>query len=246
MSRVKTLLKAVANQFLCYCDHQLEHSSRVPSSATSAMQRLATSGFAPSMVADVGAARGDWTRGLLPVFQSACFWCCEPLQENEPFLKSLSAAHDRVGYWIGALGNRSGNTHFHTYGDQSSVLASEWSTGRVRTVRMETLDSLVSGGMMAAPNLLKLDVQGGEALVLDGAVSCLEHVLVAQIEVSFRRVYDTAPLAADLVSRMGVSGFRVFDLCDVHYRRSDRALLQADIVFAREGPWWNPDRWSGI
>ncbi len=176
------------------------------------------------MRATPSAARGEWTRSLLAVFPGAEFWCCDPLQENEPFLKSLSGIHGRVGYWIGALGNCIGSVALNTHGDQSSVLTSEWSTGRVRTVKMETLDSLVSAHVIRPPNLLKLDVQGGEALVLDGATSCLRQIEVAQIEVSFRRVYESAPLAVEIIARMGEAGFRVYDLCDVHYRRSDRAL----------------------
>jgi FkbM family methyltransferase len=56
-------------------------------------------------------------------------------------------------------------------------------------------------------DFLKLDVQGAELLVLEGAVARLAHILVVHVEVEFLPLYKRQPLFADIDARLRAHGF---------------------------------------
>jgi FkbM family methyltransferase len=223
--------------------HRLEHVALIPSPAEDAMARLARAGFQPRQVADIGAAKGLWTKAVMPLFPSARFWLAEPLTENRQALEQLAAADQRAEFWLGAVGDKDGHLDLHVHANQTSCFASEWG-GIMRTVPLARLDTLVEHKHLATPQLIKADVQGAEMLVIDGAPHAMAAATIVQLEVSFRRVYDGAPLAHDIVARMAEMGFRIYDVCGLCKRPADGALLQADIVFARPGEWFEPEQWN--
>lgn len=74
-------------------------------------------------------------------------------------------------------------------------------TTRVRTRR---LDDLVE---LAGVDFLKMDVQGGELMVLEGAAETLRDVLVVHTEACFVPMYRNQPLLADLDRHLRARGF---------------------------------------
>jgi len=72
----------------------------------------------------------------------------------------------------------------------------------IETVR---LDDVLDG---AAPDFLKMDVQGAELDVLDGASTALKSTLVVQTEVEFIELYEGQPLFADIDSCLRQAGFQ--------------------------------------
>jgi hypothetical protein len=54
---------------------------------------------------------------------------------------------------------------------------------------------------------LKLDVQGGELAVIDGAAQTLRRTRVVQVELSLTPLYDGAPLIEETVARLRAEGF---------------------------------------
>lgn len=75
-----------------------------------------------------------------------------------------------------------------------------------------TLDSLL-GERGLSPDAIKIDVQGGEAAVLDGAGDTLSRsVLCAEIECSFAARYEGQETADRIIARMRDAGFALFDL----------------------------------
>jgi FkbM family methyltransferase len=92
----------------------------------------------------------------------------EPLPENVTFLRrhlALNELHARVTIVEAAAGDRDGRTRFADEGGRSMGHIS--AGGRI-DVRLVTIDSLVAGGL-PAPAVMKLDVEGAEAQVLQGA-----------------------------------------------------------------------------
>jgi len=81
--------------------------------------------------------------------------------------------------------------------------------------------------------LLKLDVQGYEDRVLDGAPSTLARAVLLQCELSLAELYaGQAPLRA-LIDRLDDAGFDFVDLDPFFHDRADGRLLQIDALFAR-------------
>jgi len=72
---------------------------------------------------------------------------------------------------------------------------------RVRTVTLDSLDSV------AGTDFLKLDVQGAERAVIDGATDLLKGVSVVHTEVEFVPLYEDQPLFAEIDQALRGNGF---------------------------------------
>lgn len=89
------------------------------------------------------------------------------------------------------------------------------------------------------PDLLKLDTQGTELSVLQGAVETLKQVSMIEVEVEFVRMYESQPLAHDVMAFLDAQGFEPLHLNRVFgQRRGYRGwgkgqLLFGDILFGR-------------
>ena len=84
---------------------------------------------------------------------------------------------------------------------------------------------------------LKMDVQGFERAVLDGAAGVLsgDSVLGVQAEMSLVPLYEGAMLWRETVDRMATEGFDLASLVPGFSDPASGRLLQADGVFVRPG-----------
>jgi len=144
-----------------------------------------------------------------------------------------------------ALGAASGTQTLHRYAssdlssfsrpreDARSLWDVDWEasdeTVDVRSLDDEQLPKL-------GPVLLKLDTQGYDWEVLDGAVVALERVCVIVIELSFIRLYESSRNAWDSMARLAEMGFGLATLTPVTRPAGEHRLLEADGVFVRPHP----------
>ena len=140
-------------------------------------------GFSPATVIDVGVAYG--TNELYSRFPDARHLLIEPLEEYEPHLKAICSQYN-LEYVLGAAGASPGNMETVVSPDlmASSLL---WSEGEKRKVPIVTLDDICIRLNLTGSYLIKVDVQGAELYVLDGASAILEETEVIILEVSFFR-----------------------------------------------------------
>ncbi|MGI6391842.1 MAG: FkbM family methyltransferase [Kiritimatiellia bacterium] len=242
---MKQLIKKALNEFFMRTlSYRLIHDQFVANSDMDVWESLKARGFSPRMLLDVGAAIGGWTSQMVEIFPESKYLMIDPLEENETALKTVVQRHSNVQYWLGAVGNQTGELTFHVHGDQSSMFNSNWGReGTLRRVPMRTLDDLVSEIHCEGVDGMKLDVQGAEIEVLKGATEALRQCRVAQVEVSFRKVYEQAPLAHEIIAFFSSQNFRIFDIASL-YKRKDRALLQADLFFVRDDRLFEPEKWA--
>jgi hypothetical protein len=116
----------------------------------------------------------------------------------------------------------------------SSVFAEQSPIER-KTVKRATskLDSLLANGKYSSVDFLKLDVQGYELQVFEGASDALAHATAVLMEVSLVPINSGCPLIAEVIAYLNGFGFRVFDFCS-QIRRQDGVLWQTDLLFLRE------------
>jgi FkbM family methyltransferase len=212
-----------------------------------ALDHLKHLGFQPSVIIDAGAGSG--TEELLRSFPDVFTFWVEPMEEFEPALQELRARHPGKVV-IAAAGPRDGEivlyAHENAYG--SSVLHE--SDGRIadgteRKVRMVRLDTLLTGMDLGGQALLKVDVQGFEIQVLEGAVRTLPQCEVVILEASFFKLHESAPEFFELLAYMNDRGFVAYDIVDGHNRPLDNALAQKDVVFVQvNGRFRTTHEWS--
>lgn len=207
------------------------------------LRHLATSGFQPKTIIDIGAHVGEWGRLALSTFPSSHILMIDGNPAMEGHLASTSRElGSQAAYRLLVLGSEAkSEVTFYIVGnmDAGSGVLPELTTfkkGRM-TLPMGTLDDLVTDSSLRrfsdAPLLMKLDVQGSELDVLRGARKALHSAEVVILETSFLPYNEGGASFAEVVAFMARAGFAVYDFCDQFRRQTDNALVQTDVAFAR-------------
>ena len=117
----------------------------------------------------------------------------------------------------------------HIRADPDSV-----SIGR-EEVTVRKIDSILNDYYRATQNLfLKIDTQGYEKNVLEGAEASLEVIRGIQLEASLSPLYEGETLLVQMVPFMLEKGYRLFGLEPIFYDPRTGRLLQVDCIFFRE------------
>jgi FkbM family methyltransferase len=234
---MRSKIRGIVNGILAAAHVRMVNTGWGPRGFDAALRRLKAMGVTPGQIVDVGASDGKWTRECMTIFPDARYFLVDPLPENAAPLKALQAAQPRVKFWSGGLGAQPGTLSMKVHGDQSSFLNSEYASGpgQERAVEVRTLDSFLGSDLLDPPAMIKADVQGYELEVLKGAGKCLNTTQLLLLEVSFRRIYAGCPLAHEVISHVASAGFRAYDICSYVQRPRDGELVQADMIFVKDG-----------
>jgi FkbM family methyltransferase len=103
----------------------------------------------------------------------------------------------------------------------------------VETVRVETVEALMSDlGVVPERTLLKVDTQGYESFVLDGAGDLVKRLRCVQLELSFVPLYEGQQLFDTLRSRLEANGLELYSF-EPGISDANGRLLQCDGLFVR-------------
>lgn len=107
-------------------------------------------------------------------------------------------------------------------------------TGRQR-VALERLDRVALPYLGKADRLfLKVDTQGYESRVLDGAAGLMPRLHGVQLELPLVRCYEGEPDALAMIERLAGEGFAPHLVLPGYFERTLARQLQADVVFMRD------------
>jgi len=199
--------------------------------------------YCPNTVLDIGANEGQFatlTRKLLPGVQIHSF---EPLKCCLDVLHNAAGSLQPIDIHPFALGSKSGSTIIHRNGfsPSSSLLAMEelhfselphTAQTTVEQIEVRRLDDLKL--QLKGPLFIKIDVQGFEMEVLNGALRTIKEAAAIVLEISLFPLYSGAP-SFDELYRFLTSE------CGLVYRGNidqwvsprDRRILQIDCLFEK-------------
>lgn len=232
---------------IAFVDGVLAHFRAVQESNTivHALLALQHRGFAPRGMLDIGAYQGEFTMFARQMFPAASVVMVEPQEQKQEFLHILATdlggdCHVRQCL----LGERiRSGVEFHQldtpFGSTGSSIYPEKSDfpRKVLTLPMRTVDDLVAELPGRTFDLMKLDVQGAELDVLQGAKETIHGVEVLVAELSLHEVNHGAPRLADVTKALDDLDFAMFDVLTMP--RTDGLMLQVDAVFVRKtSPLW--------
>ena len=208
---------------------------------------LALTGATEYYLLDVGASYGWFVSAMSRAIRIAGATCYEPLPDAWPAPKLGRLAADRCRFRYVAVGSKIGDIEIFraNHPGLSSVLSLsqdyqyEFSEFPVieaiekRTVPQVTLDDdfdpSVSNGL---PILLKIDTQGSELDVLEGARKLLkpEIVAVVTLELMVKTKYQYQSTIEQVVSFLGDLGYEIFDIQKGYMERT-RQTTEYDFTF---------------
>lgn len=203
---------------------------------TEFLEHVTRFGFRPQTVIDVGVGYGSFS--LYKTFPSASHLLVEPLEEFESALQEISRDH-KAQFVLAAAGAKPGTIVINVHPDLlgSSILKEtegSHADGTPRQVPVVALDHLCKERNLRGPYLIKVDVQGAEIDVLDGAKEILQRTELIILEVSLFQFHLDAPQLYDVLSYMKKHGFVVYDIFGGINRPFDGALAQVNIAFVKE------------
>jgi FkbM family methyltransferase len=199
-------------------------------------------------VVDVGANVGQFAQSLRSRFYTGAIVSFEPIKVEFDWLKQV-AAPDKAWrvYNLGLSDtSRRANINVSERSVYSSLHASNQNTlafdPKARVVRTEViflkrLDELIEeiGGNRL---FLKIDVQGHEKAVLEGATGVLHKVAGIQLELPFIRLYQSTWRLSEALDYMEGLGFEPSQMAPVSFQTDDPvSFVEIDTVFRRIMPF---------
>jgi FkbM family methyltransferase len=193
---------------------------------------------------DVGANIGQYGAAVRSSGFGGRIISCEPLPDAFAHLARRAARDPSWTALQTAVGDHAGMIEINVAANSysSSVLAMtdahlDAAPGShriaVEKVPMTTVAAIVAEhGVEPGSALLKVDTQGYESFVLDGAGDQLGDFAAVQLEMSFVPLYDGQQLYDELMARLRGIGFRVYAMEPGFADPRTGRMLQCDVLFA--------------
>lgn len=196
-------------------------------------------------VLDVGANIGQFGSALRASGYRGRIVSCEPLSDAYAQLARRSANDAAWTVLNTAVGAQPGELSINVAANSfsSSILPmtsahSDAAPGSefvgTETVAVTTVADLVrEHGVDADRSLLKIDTQGYESAVLDGAAGLLGRFAAITLELSFVPLYEGQQLFDELVARLRGAGYTLYGLDAGFGDPRTGRMLQCDGLFVR-------------
>jgi FkbM family methyltransferase len=219
-----------------------------PSVAQQDAMKLVTSlqKFEIDLILDVGANTGQFASEIRQCGFAGRIVSFEPLSSAHAELMRTSAGDPMWdAYPRCALGDHEGEVEINIAGnsDSSSILpmleshrsaAPQSAYQGKETVPIKTLDAVAGQYLKdARAAFLKIDTQGFEWQVLDGARETLPHIKGIMVELSLIPLYEGQHLWRDVIDRLEAAGFTLWAFKPAFSDLSQGRTLQVDGVFYR-------------
>jgi FkbM family methyltransferase len=200
-----------------------------------------------NLVLDVGANTGQFAQSLrTEIGYAGRIVSFEPLNAAFLMLQQNAAADplwDCVNVALGDVEtvgriNISANSHSSSLLEvMERAVQVEPSIAYVgqQEVSVRRLDGLL--GKLTDPNdlvFLKIDAQGYETRILNGALKVLDRFELIQLETSLTPVYLNEPLIGDVIKFLDYLDYRIVAIEPGWEDPRTSELLQADLIFARK------------
>jgi FkbM family methyltransferase len=196
-------------------------------------------GFSPRFVLDVGANHGNWTRTALKYFPEAEYVLVEPQDHLKVCVIDLIEAGYRIRWVNAGAADKCGILPFiiSERDDSSTFLTrEEHLQTRVSSeimVAVETLDAIISNYKLPAPDMVKIDAEGFDLKIMQGASTLIGKTDVFLLEAGVVCPFENS--VARVISAMGDIGYQLVDITELNRSPKHGVLWLTELAFLREG-----------
>jgi FkbM family methyltransferase len=182
-------------------------------------------------VVDVGANKGQYSLLCRSLFPEARIFAFEPFDSQADRFSSVFDGDERTKLFRCAAGRIAEKKplNIHEASDGASFLPLGANHVGTSTVEVARLDEALKPSDIEPDALLKLDVQGYEEAVIDGALGIIGRFRYIVCEVAFGRFLDGQVLAFEIIEQLSALGFVVTGANQVRF--FDDAPGQVDFLF---------------
>lgn len=223
----------------------MDKENVVPDNPFLAMQRLTST--PDPIILDVGAYDGHVSLVFRRLFPTATIYSFEPFIDSFRQLWVSTAPDPNIHAFNFGLSNTSGRAPFHENArpETNSLFSTDaagpqtWAAGILETkdvvqAEFKTIDLVMAELGIPRIDILKLDVQGAEYLVMEGAAAACERGLINLIytEIITQPTYVNQKRFDESMSVFYGKGFDLYQIYNPSVTDEGR-LRQVDAIFTR-------------
>lgn len=206
-------------------------------------RQLAMKTFGINKIFDVGANAGQFAKIIRSEGFKGTIISFEPLSSAFKELKKNSASDLKWTVHNMAIGDVDGNITIHVAGNSFSSSIREMLPTHLENasesryisdeqVDIRKLDSIFYEYYESGDNiLLKIDTQGYEKNVIDGALKSLENIKGVSLEMSLVQLYNGEMLFWEMAPLLESKGFKLYSIESEFTSPSSGQLLQVNGIF---------------
>ena len=200
----------------------------------------------PLTFIDIGANAGQFSTAMCAEYKIEKGILIEPVEKLIPVLKNIFPDEQVFKIMHAAVSDRVEETDFYVNHDADFVSSLfkldnkgdavghlHFEDAVLTKVQAVTLDHITKAEKLHAIDLIKIDVQGAEHLVLQGAAETLKKTRVVYTEFSFKPVYEGSSVFTDLYRFLSDNNF-ILTHISPGFTAPNGELLQGDALFVNK------------
>jgi FkbM family methyltransferase len=156
----------------------------------------------------------------------------ESSRDNNWLINNYALGNDNTTSMINVAGNSWSSSILNMLPSHENV-APESKYVKQEKIEIKKLDSIFNSFCKNDNVMMKIDVQGFEKNVLDGATKSLDSIKIIQLEMSIIPLYENEMLFVDMINYLKDRGFELFSLENGYFDSNTGKLLQVDGIFEK-------------
>jgi FkbM family methyltransferase len=201
----------------------------------------------PVIIFDIGACTGEVSLQYNDLFTNTTIYCFEPYLPSFRILKEKTESFTNIKCFNLALSNISGQLNFHVNKSYAtnSILATHRDSAKnwneevlctIEEIKIDalTLDDFVDQNQIDKIDILKLDTQGTEYQIIEGASQTINQNKIALIylEIIMVPTYQEQKNLDEILLLLRNKGFFLYNFYNYSYTNAGE-LRQVDAIFTR-------------
>jgi FkbM family methyltransferase len=207
--------------------------------------KLRNQGYYPDTILDIGAHQGNWTKSMKQIYTFSRYYLFEAIDYNE--LKQFDNAPDIKVYNV-LLNNAIEEVDWYQMKNTGDSFFREKTHhfNNCEIIKRQTIDLntyMLENNIIINDSkniLIKIDCQGAEIPILQGATTILNKTDFIILEIPlFGQYNEGVPNFLEHIKYMDSIGFISYDIIDTHYINNFN--MQIDMLFINKNHKFNID-----
>ncbi len=195
--------------------------------------------FKPKHIVDIGSNHGTWTRKAINCFPDAYYTLLEPQYWMKDSIDDLLIKNPKIKFHAVGAGAEEGSFKF-TIVDRDDSCSFRYTEEEAAAkgykqieIPVVTLNHLLSESELPVPDIIKIDAEGLDLKVLQGANSFFGKTEVFMVEAGVvNKAFDNSFLK--LLTFMDNNGYRLFDITELNRPFIPSVLWLAELAFVKK------------